>query len=128
MTEIKRMRYLRLALVVVGLIFIFGIYGLATIWPSGWVWHEGQSEYLQMIMSIYAVLGVFLIYAAKNPMENKSLIWFTIWSSMVHGGVMAVQSVVNLHHLGHLLGDVPALFLVAALLWYLMPKKTVEKD
>src|SRR5271154_6497790 len=111
-----RTRYLRLALVVVGLIFLVGIYPLTIIWPSGWSWHTGQSDYLQMILGIYATLGVFLLIASRNPLAHRSLIWFTVWSSVVHGGIMAVQSLASSEHIGHLWGDVPALFVVAAVL------------
>ena len=38
MSDANRLRYLRVALTVVGLIFIFGIYTLGIVWPSGWVW------------------------------------------------------------------------------------------
>jgi hypothetical protein len=127
MTEAPRMKTLKLALILIGIVFVVGVYPLTIIWPSGWSWHEGQSEYLQMILGIYAVLGVFLIRAAKNPMEHLSLIWFTIWSSIVHGGIMGIQTVAYPQHVGHLLGDVPVLFIVAAMLWYLMPRKTADK-
>ena len=50
---------------------------------------------------------------------------FTIWSSLVHGGVMAVQAAMNPHHhIGHLYGDVPALFLVAIVLFVLRPRQS----
>ncbi|HXX18222.1 MAG TPA: DUF6632 domain-containing protein [Candidatus Acidoferrum sp.] len=108
---------LRIALVVVGVIFIFGIYPLTILWPSGWIWHmTGHSVYLQMILGVYATLGVFLLLAARDPLRNLSLIWFTVWSSIVHGGIMAVQSLVYPEHRGHLYGDVPALLLVALVL------------
>jgi hypothetical protein len=116
-------KFLRVALVVVGLIFILGVYPLTILWPAGWAWHTmGQSPYLQMIIGIYATLGVFLLIASRDPLANKSLIWFTIWSSIVHGGIMAVQSIVYPEHRGHLLGDVPALLIVAAVLAFLMPR------
>jgi hypothetical protein len=73
---------------------------LALVWPSGWAWHSGapyQSDY-------------FMI----------SPIWFTVWSSVVHAAIMAVQSFGGGqqmgHQMGHLLGDVPVLPLVAAVL------------
>lgn len=123
MTEADRIKYLRIALMVVGLIFIFGIWPLTIVWPSGWSWHtEGRSYYLEMILSIYATLGIFLIRAARNPVAHSSLIWFTIWSSVVHGGVMAVQSLGG-GHMGHLWGDVLALFAVGAVLAWLMSHK-----
>ena len=122
MAQVNGTKYLRLALLVVGLIFIFGIYPLTIIWPSGWSWHAGQSDYLRMILGIYATLGVFLLLASRDPLANKSLIWFTVWSSVVHGGIMAVQSLVNSENMGHLWGDVLALFVVAAVLALLTPR------
>ena len=125
MTDADRIHYLRVALRVVGLIFIFGIWSLTMIWPSGWAWHtEGRSEYLEMILGIYATLGVFLLMASRDPMAHQSLIWFTVWSSLVHGAIMAVQSITDIRHLGHLWGDVLALLVVAAVLAALMPRRT----
>jgi hypothetical protein len=122
MQQSNRMKYLRVALVMVGLTFILGLYPLTLLWPSGWSWQTGQSEYLQMILGIYATLGVFLIIAAKTPLAHRGLIGFTVWSSIVHAGIMAIQSFTNHEHLGHLYGDVPALLMVAAVLKFLMPK------
>jgi hypothetical protein len=121
MTEIDRLRYLPTALRLTGIICIFGIYPFTIIWPSGWAWHEGRSEYLEMIIAIYATLGVFLFVAARNPKQHGSLISFAIWSSFVHGTVMAIQALANPAHMHHLYGDVLALFVVAALLGYLAP-------
>jgi hypothetical protein len=74
-----------------------------------------------MIVGIYATLGAFLIFAARNPLAHRSLIWFTVWSSVVHGGIMAVQALAPNSH-GHLVGDVPALFIVAIVLGLLTPR------
>jgi len=117
----NRTKYLRVSLLVVGVVFLFGVYPLTVLWPSGWAWHHGRSEYLEMIIAIYATLGVFLLRAARNPEQHISLIAFTIWSSIVHGGVMAMQAMANSEHAGHLIGDVPALFIVAAVLGWLCP-------
>jgi len=129
MTEIDRIKYLRIAMVAIGvifvLIFVFGTWILTIVWPSNWSWHaEGRSYYLEMILAIYATLGVFLILAARDPRANLSLIWFTVWSSIAHGGVMAVQSFGG-GHMGHLCGDVLALFAVAAMLALLAPRRTM---
>ena len=56
MAETDRTKYLRIALVVVGVIFIVGIYQLTIIWPSGWSWHMGQSDYLMPMLGIYSTL------------------------------------------------------------------------
>ena len=123
MSEADRVKYLRIVLRLMGIMFILGIYPLTILWPSGWSWHaEGRSAYLEMILGIYATLGVFLIIASRNPLAHRSLIWFTVWSSLVHGGIMAVQSMVYPHSIGHLWGDVLALFAVAAVLALLTPR------
>ena len=127
MQQEERLKYLKVALVLFGVIFIAGIYLMMMwIWPSGWSWTPRQPEYEQMIMGVYATLGVFLLRAAKDPLANASLIWFTIWSSIVHGGIMLVQAIVDETERANLLGDVPALFLVAAVLWYLMPSEAQQ--
>lgn len=124
MTDSNHIKYLRVALLIVGLIFTFGIWLLTIVWPAGWAWHaEGRSEYLEMIFGIYATLGVFLMIASRNPMEHKSLIWFTVWSSFVHGAIMAVQSIADIRHIRHLWGDAPALIIVGAVLAALMPRR-----
>jgi len=96
MRQQEKLKYLKVALVVFGIIFIAGIYVMMMwVWPSGWGWTPRQPEYEQMIMGVYATLGVFLIRAAKDPLANASLIWFTIWSSIVHAGIMLVQALVD---------------------------------
>jgi hypothetical protein len=107
---------LRVALAACGAGFLL-IYPMAIIWPSGWAWHHGapyESQYFVMVVAVYATLGVFLLLAARDPRSNLSLIWFTIWSSLIHAAIMGVQSLNG--HMGHLLGDVPALLLVAVIL------------
>jgi len=74
MSNSTRLKYLRIALVLVGIIFIFGLYLLMiawpSIWPSGWTWHTGHSDYPLMIVGVYATLGVFLLLAARSPLDN----------------------------------------------------------
>jgi hypothetical protein len=91
-------------------------------WTDGFAWEPAQSEYEQMIMGIYITLGVFLILAARDPLANRSLIWFTVWSSIAHGGIMLVQALVDDTERMNLLGDVPALFVVAVVLGLPMPR------
>jgi hypothetical protein len=126
MSEGNRIKYLRFALLLVGLTFIFGIYALIIIWPSGWSWHNSESHslphYLQMLLGVYATLGVFLLVASRNPLAHLSLIRFTVWSTVVHAGIMGLQALANSGQAGHLVGDVPALLFVAAILAYLTPR------
>ena len=119
---------LKYALAAFGVVFLL-VYPVAMVWPSGWLWHHGEpyaSPYFPMIVGVYATLGVFLLLAARDPKSNLSLIWFTIWSSLVHAGIMGVQSLSDSENMGHLVGDVPALILVAVVLAVLVmaPEKT----
>ena len=123
MNTATRVRYLRVVLVLVGLIFILGVYPLMMAWwPSGWRWQPNQPECEQMILGVYATLGVFLIIASRNPLQHRSLIWFTVWSSLVHAGIMTVQALMSPMEHGHLLGDIPALAIVAVALAILTPR------
>ena len=122
MSDATRLLLLRIALIVIGLTFIFGIYTLGIVWPSGWAWGQGHSHYLMMIIGVYATLGVFLLVASQDPYAHRSLIWFTVWSSGVHAVIMGVQGFTDPAERGHLIGDVPALFLVAIILAVLMPR------
>jgi len=126
MSDRAREKQLSAVMIVVGLIFLVGIYPMTLIWPSGWVWHDGgQSNYFQMIVGVYATLGVFLLVGARKPMENLSLVWFTVWSSIVHAGIMAVQAINGgAHDRGHLYGDVPALLIVAILFAVVTPRRS----
>ena len=120
----NRERALKVVLVLVGLIFLFGVYPLMMfLWSSGWRWQPNQPEYEQMILGVYATLGVFLLLASRNPSENRSLIAFTAWSSLVHAVIMAFQALYNAGDRGHLLGDVPALVIVGVVLIVLAPTK-----
>ena len=120
-------KLLQIALVIFGAAALL-IYPLVIVWPSGWAWHEGAPHtdpYLVMIVGVYAVLGIFLIRAARKPEDHVSLIWFTVWSSLAHGAIMAAQSFGHLgamggmSHTGHLVGDVPTILLGAVLVGFL---------
>ena len=129
MADADSTKYLRIALRLVGLTFIFGIYTFCLVWPSGWAWHAGHTpHYLQMILGVYATLGVFLLVASRNPLAHLSLIWFTVWSSVVHAGIMAAQALANPEHIAHLWGDVPALLAVAVGLALLAPRVRTPVD
>lgn len=124
MNDTNRLKYLRIALLVFGLFFIVGIWPLSQVWSSGWAWHaEGRSHYFEMILGIYATLGVFLILASRDPAAHASLIWFTVWSSVVHALIMAAQALSDPHQTGHLWGDVPALLIAAIVFAALMPRR-----
>lgn len=108
----EKLKYLKITLYVFGAFYIVGVpIMMMLISPNAWCWTPSHPEYEQMIMGVYAVLGVCLILIAKNPLANTMLIWFTIWSNIVHGGIMFVQAIVDVTDRTNLYGDVPALFM-----------------
>ena len=112
------------ALVVFGAAFCL-LYPLSILWASGWAWNAGgpmASDYFLMNVAEYFTLGIFMIRAAKDPAANASLIWFVVCSSFAHGLVMAWESFRTPGMMGHLIGDVPALFIAAAVLGGLMTR------
>jgi amino acid transporter len=123
MTVETKVKALRIVLIIVGLIYIFGIYAMMKLMPESWTWGPRQPEYEQMIMGIYATLGFFLLLAAQDPLSNRSLLWFTIVSNLVHGLIMVTQSILDPAELSNMWGDIPALFLIAIVLWVLMPNR-----
>jgi len=129
MSENTRLKALRITLVLVGVTFIVGLPLLMyRLWPSGWAWDSGHTDSGMMIIGVYATLGAFLIAAARNPLNHLSLIRFTAWSSLVHAAIMFFQSFENSGNHGHLVGDVPALVIVGALLVILTPRRDVAQS
>jgi MFS superfamily sulfate permease-like transporter len=122
MSDQQRDQILQVVLIVVGLIFVFGVWTLMKLWPAGWQWQPNQAEYEQMIVGVYATLGVFLLVASRAPRTHRSLILFTAWSSLVHAGIMLVQAFRDTAEHGHLFGDIPALAIVGIALLLLAPR------
>jgi hypothetical protein len=110
----RRLIALRVALVTFGVVALVAVYPLMLWWPAGFRWQPAQPEYDQMIVAIYATLGLFLLRAARHPLRHLSLIWFAVWSSAAHAGVMAAQAWGSPEEYAHFAGDIP-LLLVAAL-------------
>ena len=86
----NRERALKVLLVLVGLLFVAGLYPLL---PALANVHSDVSPGDKMMLSIYVTLGVFVLLAVRNPAAHRSLIAFTAWSSFAHGAVMAIMAV-----------------------------------
>jgi hypothetical protein len=100
----SQQRALKVVLVLVGLVFLAGVYPLA------------------MMLSLYVTLGIFLLLAARNPSANRTLIAFTAWSSFAHASLMTVQAYRNVIERRELLG-VAALVIIGVALIALAPAK-----
>ena len=109
-----RERALKIVLVIVGLLFIAAIYPLVQM---------RQEPTLQMMLSIYVTLGVFLLLASRNPSAHRSLIAFAAWSSFAHAATMAVQSVGNVAERTHLLFGTLMFVVIGLPLLLLAPAK-----
>lgn len=114
-----RERALKILLLVIGLFFCAGLYPLTLFWR--------QEPALGMMLSVYVTLGIFLLFASRNPSANGSLIAFTAWSSFAHAAIMGVQAYLHLIAPGEWIG-VGALVVIGGGLIVLAPaKKPVEK-
>src|SRR5216683_5510458 len=117
----NREKALKILLVLLGLVFVAGIYPLVTSVWSGW--QANKEDALPMMLSLYTTLGIFLLLAARNPSANRSVIAFAAWSSFAHGSVMAVMSIQLPNDRGELLITTAALSIIGALLIVLAPRK-----
>lgn len=109
-----RERALKIVLVIVGMLFVAIIYPLLRF---------PLDETLQMMLSIYVTLGIFLLLAARNPPAHRSLIAFAAWSSLAHAGVMTVQSLHDVSERTHLLCGSLAFAVIGIALIALAPPK-----
>ena len=105
---------LKIALVVVGLLFIALAYPMAL--------YMRAEPAVSMMLSLYVTLGVFLLLAVRDPSAHRSLILFTAWSSFAHAAVMGYQAILGMVGRGELIG-VAVLIAIGAVLPVLVPTK-----
>ena len=120
-----RERALKAVLVLVGLLFLAGVYPVAMD-----LWHANPSDTGDdMMLSLYFVLGIFLLIAVRNPAANRSLIVFTAWSSFAHAVVMsalALQPKQASERAGFLGGSVVLVGIGVVLIALAPAKRSVE--
>lgn len=114
-----RERALKFVMIASGLFFLAGIIPLAM---SLWSWQH-TNDIVPMFLSLYVTLGVFLLLAARNPSEHRSLIGFAAWSSFAHAGVMLIQSYNDVGGRPELFGMSAILILIGVPLIALAPVK-----
>ena len=110
----RREQTLKAVLVLVGLLFCAGLYPLILM--------VKQDPALAMMMSLYVILGIFLLLASRNPSAHHSLIAFTAWSSFAHAAVMGVQAYLSFIARGELFG-VATFIVIGVALIALAPAK-----
>ena len=117
---------LRILLLLLGLFFVAGIYPLITTVRTAW--QINNEDATPMMLSLYVALGIFLLLAARNPSEHRSLIAYTAWSSFAHAAVMTVMAVYVTSAREGLLEVSALLAVIGVALIALTPRKqSVEK-
>ena len=100
------------------------------VFPSGFLWgthhesaYEPWSPYLFMLVAMYLAWAILMIRGARDPITHRAIVDYGILANLLHGIVMLVQAFVYSHELQHLWGDVPALFVICAVLWHWHPMR-----
>ena len=121
-----RERALKVLLVLVGLIFLAGIWVVV-----GGVRHAGspgEDSGDTMMFSIYFTLGVFLLMAVRNPAAHRSLIIFAGWANIAHGAVMALMSIRMVSERSDLLGAAAGFGAIGLALVILSPARAATES
>ncbi|WKD51718.1 DUF6632 domain-containing protein [Microbulbifer spongiae] len=123
MDDLTRVKYLRIALIIIGIFRIIGTYPMMS-WarPLEWGWMSPYTEYKLVILSVYITLGIFLIRASNNLFANLGLIWFTIFLHFISATVLTILEVSGQSSQADLIGVISMQYLIAGVLWYLMPR------
>ena len=87
----RRQLVLKVVLVVVGLIFLAGVYPLVTSVRQGWQANKEDAE--PMGISLYVMQGIFLVLAARDPAANRGVITLAAWLNIAHAAVMTVMAI-----------------------------------
>jgi quinol-cytochrome oxidoreductase complex cytochrome b subunit len=121
-----RERALRIVLVIVGLIFLAGLYPLITSVREGR--HANKEDSLPMGISLYLMQGIFLLLAARDPSANRGVITFAAWLNIAHAAVMTVMSIHLPHERQDLLVASAIFCLIGVLLIALLPPKALKEQ
>ena len=120
----NRERALKVVLVLVGLLFLAGVYPVTDS-----LWHANQSDYGDdMMLSIYVALGIFLLIAVRNPSAHRSLIAFGAWSSFAHAVAMSTLGLeIPDQRVGFLVGSAVLIVIGVVLIALAPPKRSGER-
>jgi Family of unknown function (DUF6632) len=115
---------------IIGWLAILGLPIGAAVFPSGFLWgthpdspYHPLSPYLFMLGALYVAWGILMIRSASAPLANRVIVDFGILANLLHALVMLVQALFYPHEMQHLVGDVPLLFALCAVLWYWHPAR-----
>jgi len=100
-------------------------------YPAGFLWgthaesphHPPFSPYLFMLLAMYVAWTVLMIRGARDPLANRAIVDYGILANLLHALVMLVEAFVYPYEMQHLWADVPALFIICAVLWIWHPAR-----
>jgi len=94
---VERIRQIIVALL--GLFYVGLLYPLYTdLWHSKWLVEMHNEECEPMFLTFFVTLGVFLLLAARKPIQYRLVIAFAAWHSLAHSATMLIQTVEAYRH------------------------------
>jgi len=83
-STVKYHRIRQVILAGIGLFYVGLLYPLYTdLWRSKWLIQMHNEECEPMFITFFVAVGVFLLLAARKPIEYLTLIAFAAWQSLV---------------------------------------------
>ena len=121
----KKERLTQIALLLVGLFNLALVRFLyRDLWHSNWLL-EGKNEIEPMFLSVFVMIGLFLLLAIRRPSPHRSMIAFIGWWNIAHSTVMMVETVQSYrHHIHRNYDDVILFYVIGVVLLVLLPTKT----
>lgn len=77
-----------------------------------------------MIFIIYIVWGIYFFKVAKDPLQHRSFLDFTMWANLAHGLIMIPMAIQDPTYHLRFLTDIPFILLTAIgiYLWRPLPE------
>ena len=118
-----RERALKIVMVLVGLLFVAGIYPIVMYLRRPGNEPPGDT----MMLSLYVTLGIFLLLAVRKPSAHRTLIAYAGWANLAHATVMALMAIHPASDRKGLLIAAAAVGTIGALLLALAPTEHLKE-
>lgn len=138
MDETERMSWLRIALRVLAIGFLAAfipwigliLLNAPVLAPGGRLapllrFQPYNANYESMMAAIHITWAIMMWRASGDPARHPLFIDFTIWANAAHGLVMLIATPMQKGFVMMVIEGVP-LFVVAAVLWWLRPRRQPE--
>lgn len=121
----KRERIRQIVIAALGVFYVALIYPLYTdLHASKWLIEMHDEECEPMFLAFFVALGIFLLLAARKPIQYRLVIAFAAWHSLAHSATMTIQTVEAYSHGVHRdFTDVIVAAVIGIVLLVLVPPK-----